>query len=172
MMLGFKEMGYLGYSCFLSNTGQYLIEVIFDETWNRAQAKVGQWQFGQWSHLESPVVSSIVDPTDLYSDSNGAIAQANCLRSLDLISNPTIYLDTSTSLEILSKRECEICRVPAKDNIVDPLTKAFAQRKHNDHTRSLGIRDMFDQLYCEIVDVSHRSQSYWLAVLHCIMVLI
>ena len=40
----------------------------------------------------------------------------------------------------------KIERVPTKDNIADPLTKALPQQKHDGHAESLGIRYMGDWL--------------------------
>ncbi|PKI78604.1 hypothetical protein CRG98_000981 [Punica granatum] len=72
---------------------------------------------------ELVVVSSIADPVELYCDNNGAIAQAK---------EP--------------KGDMKICRIPTDENLADPLTKSLVQRKHEAHTRSLGIKDMSDWL--------------------------
>ena len=38
----------------------------------------------------------------------------------------------------------KICKVSTDDNIAYPLTKALAQGKHDHHTRSMGIRYMYN----------------------------
>ena len=36
----------------------------------------------------------------------------------------------------------KICKIPADDDVVDPLTKALVQAKHDRHVRSLRLRVM------------------------------
>ena len=42
--------------------------------------------------------------------------------------------------------DIHICKVHTNDNVVDPLTKALSQQKHESHTSSIGIRYMNDWL--------------------------
>ena len=43
----------------------------------------------------------------------------------------------------------KICKVSTDDNVADPLTKAFAQAKHDHHIKSMGIRYMYDLAECK-----------------------
>ncbi|KAI5415287.1 hypothetical protein KIW84_040652 [Lathyrus oleraceus] len=93
---------------------------------------------------ELGIVPSIVDPIGLYYDNNGAIAQAKEPRSHQRSKH--ILRRYHLIREIIDKRDVKICRVPTLDNIADPLIKPLAQQKHDDHTRSMGIRGMPDWL--------------------------
>src|SRR5256886_1111732 len=93
---------------------------------------------------ELGIVPSIVDPVDLYCDNNGAIAQAKEPRSHQRSKH--ILRRFHLIREIIDRGDVKICRVPTDDNIADPLTKPLAQRKHEFHTRSAGIREMSDWL--------------------------
>ena len=88
------------------------------------------------------VVPSIVDPVDLYCDNNGAIAQAKEPRSHQRSKH--ILRRYHLIREIIDRGDVKICRVPTNDNVADPLTKPLPQSKHDDHTRALGVRFMFD----------------------------
>ncbi|PKI65240.1 hypothetical protein CRG98_014389 [Punica granatum] len=93
---------------------------------------------------ELVVVPNIANPVNLYCDNNGAIAQAkepgshrrskHILRRFHLI------------CEIIDIGDVKICRIPIDENFADPLTKPLVQRKHEAHTRSIGIRQMPDWL--------------------------
>ncbi|PKI70160.1 hypothetical protein CRG98_009448 [Punica granatum] len=48
--------------------------------------------------------------------------------------------------EIIDRGDVKICRIPTDENLADPLTKPLVQRKHEAHTRSIGIRQMPDWL--------------------------
>ena len=86
---------------------------------------------------ELGVVPSITNPIDLYCDNNGTIAQAKVPRSHQRSKH--ILRRFHLIREIIDRGDVKICKVPTNDNIADPLTKALAQRKHDGHTRSLGI---------------------------------
>ena len=88
------------------------------------------------------VVPSIVDPVDLYCDNNGTIAQAKEPRLHQRSKH--IVRHYHLIREIIYEGDIKICRVSTDDNVVDPLTKPFAQSKHDGHARVLGIRLMFD----------------------------
>ena len=91
---------------------------------------------------ELGVVPSIADPIELYCENNGAIAQAKEPRSHQRTKH--ILRRFHLIQEIIDRGDVKICRVPSDANVADPLTKALAQRKHDGHTRSLGIRDYSD----------------------------
>ncbi|MCQ7222035.1 DDE-type integrase/transposase/recombinase [Salmonella enterica] len=91
---------------------------------------------------ELGVVPSIADPVQLYCDNNGAIAQAKEPRSHQRTKH--ILRRFHLIREIIDRGDVKICRVPTDANIADPLTKALAQRKHDGHTRSLGLRAYSD----------------------------
>ncbi|KAK2382604.1 secreted RxLR effector protein [Trifolium repens] len=84
---------------------------------------------------ELGIVPSIVDPIDLYCDNNGAIAQAKEPRSHQRSKH--ILWRYHLIREIID-RDVKMCKVP--------LTKPLAQKKHDGHTRSMGIRYMPDWL--------------------------
>ncbi|KAK8554341.1 hypothetical protein V6N12_031305 [Hibiscus sabdariffa] len=91
---------------------------------------------------ELGVVPSISDAIELYSDNNGAIAQAKEPRSHQRSKH--ILRRFHLIREILDRGDVEICKVHTNDNIDDPLTKPLAQQKHVRHTESLGIRYVSD----------------------------
>ncbi|KAI5433610.1 hypothetical protein KIW84_020768 [Lathyrus oleraceus] len=93
---------------------------------------------------ELGIVLSIVDPIGLYCDNNGAITQANELRSHQ--QSKHILMCYHLIRDTIDRGDVKICRVPTLDNIVDPLTKPLAQQKYDGHTRSMGIRGMPDWL--------------------------
>ncbi|PKI58419.1 hypothetical protein CRG98_021177 [Punica granatum] len=83
---------------------------------------------------------SIADPVELYYDNNGAIAQAKEPRSHQRSKH--ILRRFHLIRKIVDRGDVKICRIPTDKNLADPLTKSLVQRKHEAHTRSLGIRDM------------------------------
>lgn len=91
---------------------------------------------------ELDVVSSIVDPVELYCDNNGAIAQAKEPRSHQRSKH--ILRHFHLIREIVQRGDVQICRVPTDDNLVDTLTKALSQQKHDRHLASFGIKYMND----------------------------
>ncbi|KAK8943207.1 hypothetical protein KSP39_PZI008734 [Platanthera zijinensis] len=93
---------------------------------------------------ELDVVPSIVGPVVLYCDNNGAIAQSKEPRSHQRSKH--ILRRFHLIREIVERGDVNICRVPTEENIADPLTKPLAQRKHDGHTRSMGIRYLNDQV--------------------------
>ena len=42
----------------------------------------------------------------------------------------------------VERRYIKMSRVPTDDNIADPLTKILPRAKHEQHVRSMGIREM------------------------------
>ncbi|PKI48398.1 hypothetical protein CRG98_031208 [Punica granatum] len=89
---------------------------------------------------ELAVVPSIVDPVDLYSDNNGAIAQAKEPRSHQRSKH--ILRRFHLIREIIDRGDVKICRIPTDENLADSLTKPLVQRKHEAHTGSIGITQM------------------------------
>ena len=90
------------------------------------------------------VVPSIANPVDLFCDNNGAIAQAKEPRSHQRSKH--ILRRFHLIREIIDRGDVKICRVPTDDNIVDPLTKALPQSKHDYHTRGMGLRNLADNV--------------------------
>ena len=80
----------------------------------------------------------------LYCDNNGAIVQAKEPRSHQRSKH--VLRKYHVIREIICRNDVKIERVPTEDNIVDPLTKALPQQKHDGHAESLGIRYMGDWL--------------------------
>ena len=93
---------------------------------------------------ELGVVPSIADPITLYCDNTGAIAQAKEPRSHQRSKH--IQRRFHLIRDIVDRGDVKICKIPTDDNLSDPLTKPLAQRKHEGHTRSIGIRDVPDWL--------------------------
>ncbi|OWM63208.1 hypothetical protein CDL15_Pgr010608 [Punica granatum] len=93
---------------------------------------------------ELVVVPSIADLVELYCDNNGAIAQGKEPRSHQRSKH--IFRRFLLIREIVDRGDVKICRIPIDENLADPLTKPLVQRKHEAHTRSLGIRNMPDWL--------------------------
>ncbi|PKI70920.1 hypothetical protein CRG98_008653 [Punica granatum] len=93
---------------------------------------------------EFAVVPSIADPVDLYCDNNGAIVQGKEPRSHQRSKH--IIRRFHLIREIIDRGDVKICRIPTDKNLADPLTKPLVQRKHEAHTRSIGIRQMPDWL--------------------------
>ncbi|PKI48808.1 hypothetical protein CRG98_030805 [Punica granatum] len=93
---------------------------------------------------ELAVVPSIADPVELYCDNNGTIAQAKEPKSHQRSKH--ILRRFHLIREIVNRGDVKICRILTDENLVDPLTKPLVQRKHEAHSRSLGIRDMPDWL--------------------------
>jgi hypothetical protein len=91
---------------------------------------------------ELGVVPSIVNPVDLYCDSTGAISQAKEPRSHQRSKH--ILRRFHLIREIIDRGDVSICKVHTDDNIADPLTKPLPQPKHESHTRSMGLRIMYD----------------------------
>ena len=79
---------------------------------------------------------------DVYCKNNGAIAQAKEPRSHQRSKH--MLRRFHLIREIIERGDVTICRVHIDDNVVDPLTKPLPQSKHDSHTRSIGIRFMFD----------------------------
>ncbi|KAG8651962.1 hypothetical protein MANES_06G038601v8 [Manihot esculenta] len=91
---------------------------------------------------ELGMVSSIAKPMDLYCDNNGAIAQAKEPRSHQRSKH--ILRRYHLIREIIDRGDIKICKVDTNDNIANPLTKPLSQVKHDQHTRSMGIRYLYD----------------------------
>ena len=93
---------------------------------------------------ELGVVSTIVDPIDIYCDNNGAIAQAREPRSHQ--KSRHILRRFHLIREIVERKDVQISKVHTDDNLADPLTKPLSQQKHERHLRSFGIKYMNDWL--------------------------
>ena len=75
---------------------------------------------------------------DVYCDNNGAIAQAKEPRSHQRSKH--ILRRFHLIRENIERGDVKICRVHIDDNVADLLTKPLPQSKHDNHTRSIGIR--------------------------------
>ena len=91
---------------------------------------------------ELGMVPSIANPMDLYYGNNGAIAQAKEPRSHQRSKH--ILRRYHLIREIIDRGDIKICKVDTNDNIANPLTKPLSQVKHDQHTRSMGIRYLYD----------------------------
>ena len=94
--------------------------------------------------IELGVVSTIVDPIDIYCDNNRAIAQAREPRSHQ--KSRHILRRFHLIREIVERKDVQISKVHTDDNLADPLTKPLSQQKHERHLRSFGIKFMNDWL--------------------------
>ena len=93
---------------------------------------------------ELGVVSTIVDPIELYCDNNGAIAQAKEPRSHQRSKH--VLRRYHLIREIVARKDVKISRVDSEDNTADPLTKPMTQAKHAEHMISMGLRHMGEWL--------------------------
>ena len=93
---------------------------------------------------ELGVVPTIFNPIDLYCDNNGAIALAKEPRSHQRSKH--IERKYHVIRQFVDWGDVRICRVDTGDNVVDPLTKALSQQKHDGHARSMGVRYMSEWL--------------------------
>jgi hypothetical protein len=83
------------------------------------------------------VVPSVVNPIHLYCDNNGAIAQLKELRSHQ--QSKHVLRRYLLIREITDRKDTKIKNIPTDKNIVDPLTMALPQRKHDGHVQSFSI---------------------------------
>ena len=93
------------------------------------------------------MVPSASSPMDLYCDNSGAIAQAKEPRSHQ--KSKHILRRYHIIREIVERGDVKICKVHTDLNIADPLTKPLPQPKHEVHTRTMGIRYLYDSLKCK-----------------------
>ena len=93
---------------------------------------------------ELGVVSTIVDPIELYCDNNEAIAQAKEPRSHQRSKH--VLRRYHLIREIVARKDVKISRVDSEDNTADPLTKPMTQAKHAEHMISMGLTHMGEWL--------------------------
>ena len=86
-----------------------------------------------------PNASSLLD---LYCDNSGAIAQAKEPRNHQ--KSKHIMRRFHLIREFIDRGEIKIRKIHTDLNISDPLTKPLPQRKHERHTRAMGIRYIQD----------------------------
>ena len=84
------------------------------------------------------MVPSIIDPTPLYCDNNGAITQAKEPRSHQRSKH--VLRRYYLVREIIGRRDVIIEKVPTYQNIVDPLTKPLSQKKFDSYVLAYDIR--------------------------------
>ena len=77
------------------------------------------------------MVPSIVDPIPLYYDNNGVIAQAKEPRSHH--KSKHVLRHYHLIIEIISRQDVKIERVPTDQNIADPLMKALSIKEMPDY---------------------------------------
>ena len=77
------------------------------------------------------------DPVCLYCDNTGAIAQAKEPRAHNRSKH--VLRKYHVIREIIERGDVKITYIASDDNAADPLTKALAQPKHEEHVRTMGI---------------------------------
>ncbi|KAL0405508.1 UNVERIFIED_CONTAM: Retrovirus-related Pol polyprotein from transposon TNT 1-94 [Sesamum latifolium] len=93
---------------------------------------------------ELGVVPSIAEPMVIFSDNNGAIAQAKKPRSHHRSKH--ILRRYHLLREMVSRGDCRMDRVSSAENTADPLTKLISQIAHSQHLDKMGLRSMGDWL--------------------------
>ena len=90
------------------------------------------------------MVPSIVHPILLYCDNNGAIAQTKEPRSHQRSKH--VLRRYHLIRKIIGRNDEKIEKIPTDQNIVDPLTKPFPQKKYKSHVVAYGMRYKSDWL--------------------------
>ena len=88
------------------------------------------------------VVPSASSPLDLYCDNSGTIAIAKEPRN----HQKTKHFMRRFHLirQFVERGEINLCKIHTDLNVADPLTKPLTQKKHDQHTRAMGIRYLLD----------------------------
>ena len=88
------------------------------------------------------VVPSASSPLDLYCDNSGTIAIAKEPRN----HQKTKHFMRRFHLirQFVERGEINLCKIHTDLNMADPLTKPLTQKKHDQHTRAMGIRYLLD----------------------------
>jgi hypothetical protein len=86
---------------------------------------------------ELGVISSIIDPVQIYCDNTGAIANAKDHRS----SKQTMHIKRKyhVILDFVKNTDIKMYKVGTNSNTADPLTKPFSLAKHVRHVGIMGI---------------------------------
>ncbi|KAL0281727.1 UNVERIFIED_CONTAM: Retrovirus-related Pol polyprotein from transposon RE2 [Sesamum radiatum] len=93
---------------------------------------------------ELGVVPSIAEPVVIFSDNNGAIAQAKEPRSHHRSKHILRRYDLLK--EMVGRGDYRMDRVSSAENTADPLTKPMSQVAHTQHLDKMGLRSMGDWL--------------------------
>lgn len=88
------------------------------------------------------MVPFIVDPIHLYYNTNGAITQLKEPRSQQRSKH--ILRHYHLVREIVGRSDVKIEKAPTNDNVVDHLTRALSQEKHDSHVNIYGLRHIDD----------------------------
>jgi hypothetical protein len=91
--------------------------------------------------IELGVVPSVQGPMEIYSDNNGAIAQAKEPRSHQ--KNKHILRQYHLIREYVDEGEINLCKIHMDLNVADPLTKPLSLAKHVQHREAIGERQLF-----------------------------
>jgi hypothetical protein len=103
-------------------------------------AKEGVWM--RRFLIELGVFPDASSPLNLHCDNNGAIAQAKEPRNHQ--KNKHVLQKFHLIREFIRRDEIKMCKIRTDSNIVDPLTKALPQPKHEAHVKAMGIRYLRD----------------------------
>ncbi|KAI3752389.1 hypothetical protein L2E82_24403 [Cichorium intybus] len=85
------------------------------------------------------VVPSIQEPVELFCDNEGAVALTKELR--DHGKSKHIERKYHYIRHQVEEGHLLVKRVSSEDNLADPLSKALSRIKHNQHARSIGLKD-------------------------------
>ena len=88
--------------------------------------------------IDLGVVQGASSPLDVYSNNNGAIAQAKEPRQHQ--KNKHILMRYHLIRQFVKQGDIKLCKIHMDANVADPLTKPLPQPKHEAHTRAMGIR--------------------------------
>ncbi|CAD6231891.1 unnamed protein product [Miscanthus lutarioriparius] len=87
--------------------------------------------------IELGVFPNASSPLNLHCDNNGAITQAKEPRNHQ--KNKHVLRKLHLIREFVRRDEIKMCKIHKDLNVVDPLTKALPQPKHEAHMRAMGI---------------------------------
>ena len=92
------------------------------------------------------IIPSALEGIELFSDNNGAIAQAKEPRS-HINKSKLVMRKFQLIREIVDMKDVMICKVHTNENVVDPLTKPpLPQPKHKCHARDISFTQMLQWL--------------------------
>ena len=87
---------------------------------------------------ELGVISSALEPMEIYCDNNGAIAQAKEPRSMQ--KNKHVQRRYHLIRQFVNEGDIKMSKVHTDLNVSDPLTKPLPLAKHEQHREAIGVR--------------------------------
>ena len=88
------------------------------------------------------VVPTILDPVEIFCNNVSAVVLAQEPRSQKRTRH--ILRKYHYIRQLVAEKDIVFSRVNTTENLADPFTKPLPQTKHDAHSRSIGIRDIYD----------------------------